>query len=358
MMDKLLLIIYPRASYTRIAVYDNRKQMFLTNIRHPLETLATFKHVIDQLDFRKKAILEELNKASINLEHVNAIVGRGGLYRPMEGGVYKVTNAMIRDTKKPMDEHEANLGGAIAYELLKETMKDTIAIVVDPACVDEMDDISKISGIPEITRKSMMHTLNQRTVARRFAREIGKNYEDINVIVAHFGNGISVGAHKKGRIIDVNNGLIGDGPMSIERSGSLPAGDLVELCYSGKYTKEDILNKLKGKGGVYSYIGIKDIHEIEQKISQGDQKAALILAAVGYQASKEIGGLSTTLQGEIDGILLTGELANSDFLMNYITSRIKHLGQVRIYPGDNEMESLAMYGYMVLDGEIEAKEYK
>jgi len=221
-----------------------------------------------------------------------------------------------------------------------------------------MDDISKISGFPEIPRRSVMHTLNQRTVARRFAREIGKNYEDINVIVAHFGDGISVGAHKKGKIIDVNNGLIGDGPMSTERSGSVPAGDLVELCFSGKYTKEEIFSKLKGKGGVFAYLGIKDIHEIEKKIGQGDKNAELIFSAVAYQTAKEIGGLSTTLLGEIDGILLTGELAYSGFLMNAITAHIKHLGMVRIYPGEDEMESLAMHGYMVLDGEIEAQDYK
>jgi len=357
-MDTLILVIYPRASYTRIAVYDNRKQMFLTNIRHPQDLIGKFKHVIEQLDIRKKSILEELVKAGINLNQIKAIVGRGGLYKPMDGGVYKVNNAMIRDTRKPMGEHESNLGGILAYELAKEAMKDTIALIVDPACVDEMSEISKISGLPEIARKSMMHTLNQRTIARRFAREMGKNYEDMNGIVAHLGNGMSVGAHKKGRIIDVNNGLIGDGPMSTERSGSIPAGDLVELCFSGEYSKEEILSKLKGKGGVFAYLGIKDVHEIEQQINQGDQHTALIFSAIGYQSAKEIGALSTVLLGEIDGILLTGELAHSNYLMNVITSHIKHLGLVRIYPGEDEMESLAMYGYMVLDGDIKAKEYK
>jgi butyrate kinase len=357
-MDKLILVIYPRASSTRIAVYDNRKQMFLTNIRHSQDALATFKKIIDQLDYRKKAILEELVKAGIDLKQISAIIGRGGLYKPIDGGVYKVNNAIIRDTKKPMGEHEANLGGILAYELAKEALKDTIALIVDPACVDEMDELSKISGLPESPRKSMMHTLNQRTIARRFAREIGKNYEDINVIVAHFGDGISVGAHKKGKIIDVNNSLIGDGPMSMERSGGVPTGDLVELSFSEKYTKEEILQKLKGKGGAYAYLGINDYHEVEKKIEQGDAYAALIFSAVAYQTAKEIGGLSATLLGEIDGILLTGELAYSDFLMNSITARIKHLGLVRIYPGENEMESLAMHGYMVLDGEIEAKDYK
>jgi butyrate kinase len=265
---------------------------------------------------------------------------------------------MILASKKPMDDHESNLGGLMAYELAKETGKKISSIVVDPACVDEMDEISKLSGMPDITRKSILHTLNQKTIARRFAREMGKNYEDINVIVAHIAGGTSVGAHCKGKIIDVNNGLIGDGPMSAERSGSVPAGDLVEMCFSGKFSREEINKKLKGKGGLLGYLGTCDHHEIEKRIEKKDKKAELVFSALAYQTAKEIGSLSTVLKGEIDGILLTGDLAYSSYLINAITERIKHLGVVRVYPGEDEMEALAMYGYMVLDKEIEAKEYK
>jgi butyrate kinase len=357
-MEELVLIIYPRARATKIAVYDNRKQMFLTNIRHPQEVLKKFKKFADQFEYRKKAVSDELKKAGIDLKNICIVVGRGGLFKPIPGGVYKVNEAMIQDTKKPMGDHESNLGGIIAYALAKEAGKKTFSIIVDPACVDEMEDISKLSGLPEITRKSILHTLNQKITARRFAREIGKNYEDINIIVAHIGNGTSVGAHRKGKIIDVNNGLIGDGPMSSERTGGLPAGDLVELCFSGKFSKEDIVDKLKNNGGVLAYLGTTDFHEIEKRIEKGDKKAELVLSAVGCQTAKEIGGLSTVLKGEIDGILLTGDMAYSNFLINSITDRIKHLGVVRVYPGEDEMEALAMYGYMVLDKEIEAKEYK
>ena len=357
-MDKLILVIYPRAATTKIAVYDNRKQVFLTNIRHPQEDIVKFRKIADQFEYRKEAVSDELRKAGIDIKKMNIIVGRGGLFKPIAGGVYRVNDAMIRDTKKPMGEHESNLGGIISYALAKEALKDAIAIIVDPNCVDEMEKISKISGMPEITRKSMLHTLNQRTVARKFAREMGKDYEDINVIVAHIGRGTSVGVHRKGKIIDVNNGLIGDGPMSAERSGGMPAGDLVELCFSGKYTKDEIIDKLKNKGGLIAYLGTNDCYEIEKRIEQGDTNAKLIFSALAYQTAKEIGGASTTLMGELDGILLTGELAHSNFIINAVTERIKHLGLVRVYPGEDEMEALAMYGYMVLDGEIETKEYK
>jgi butyrate kinase len=357
-MDELVLVIYPRSHSTNIAVYNNRKQIFLTNIKHPQEALDTFKKVIDQFDYRKQMISDELKNAEIDIRNIKIIVGRGGLLKPVQGGVYKVNEAMIRDTKKPMAEHEANLGSILGYELAKETNKNSIAIIVEPACVDEMEEISKISGIPEITRRSILYTLNQKIVARKFAREIGKIYDEINVIVAHLGKGISVGAHRKGRIIDVNNGLIGDGPMSAERSGSVPSGDLVELCFSGKFSKEEIIDKLKGKGGMFAYLGNMDFREVEKKIEKGDKYAELIFSTIAYQTAKEIGGLSTVLKGEIDGILLTGELSYSDFLTNKITDSVKHLGTVRAYPGEDEMDALAMYGYMVLDKEIEAKEYK
>ncbi len=357
-MNQLILVIHPSAQSTRIAVYNYRKQIFLTNIKHSSGELAKFKKIADQHEFRKRAICNELAKANINIKEISIVVGRGGLLKPISGGVYLVNEKMIRDIMNPMDDHESNLGGIIAYEIAKDVGRDIHAIIADPASVDEMDEIAKISGMPDIQRKSFLHTLNQRTIARNFVREIGKDYEEINVIVAHIGKSISVGAHKKGKIIDVNNGLIGDGPMTTERSGTVPGGDLVELCYSGKFTKEEILKKMKGEGGAYAYLGTADCFEIEKRIEKGDKKAELIYSAIAYQVAKEIGALSTVLKGEIDGILITGQLAYSNFLINHITERIKHIGLVRVYPGDDEMDNYAMYGYMILAGEIEAKEYK
>jgi butyrate kinase len=357
-MDQLILVVNPITTSTQIAVYNYRKQVFLTNIKHPAEKISSAKKMIDQQDFRKKAIWEELEKSGINLSDIQIVVGRGGLLKPMSGGVYKVNEAMIKDIKNPMGEHESNLGGFLAFEIAKKIGRKIPAVIIDPASVDEMDEISKISGMPEIQRKSILHTLNQRCIARNFVREIGRNYEDVNLIVAFLGKSISVGAHKKGRIVDVNNGLIGDGPMTTERSGTVPGGELVELCFSGKYTKEQILKKMKGEGGVYAYIGINNSYEIEKRIEKGDKKATLVFSAVAFQIAKEIGALSTVLNGEVDGILITGELAYSKFIINEITSRIKHLGLIRIYPGEDDIDAYAMYGYMVLAGEMEAKEYK
>ena len=220
-----------------------------------------------------------------------------------------------------------------------------------------MEDIARISGIPELPRKSLLHALNQRAVARKYAKELGKAYEDINVIVCHMGGGISVGSHCKGRIVDVNNGLNGDGPMSPERSGSVPVGQLVELCFSGQFTKAEIMKKIKGKGGLVAYLGTSDAIAIEKRIEEGDKQAGLVYSAMAYQVAKEIGSFSTVLKGEVDGIILTGGLAYGNEFINEISERIKHLGTIRVYPGEGEMEALAMNGFMALSGEIEVKDY-
>ncbi|MFH0864862.1 MAG: butyrate kinase [Bacteroidota bacterium] len=357
-MEQLILVVNPVTQSTQIAVYNYRKQVFLTNIKHPANMLSSFKKIAEQRNFREKAILEELKKSGINFHDIKIVVGRGGLLKPMSGGVYNVNEAMIADIKHPMGEHESNLGGLMAYDIAKKIGRKIPAIIIDPASVDEMDEVAKISGMPEIHRKSILHTLNQRTIARNFVREIGHKYEEVNLIVAHLGKSISVGAHRKGRIVDVNNGLIGDGPMTTERSGTVPCGDLVDLCFSGKFSKEQILKKMKGEGGVYAYIGTGNSFEIEKRIEKCDKKAELVFSAVSYQIAKEIGALSTVLNGEVDGILITGELAYSKFIINELTSRIKHLGLIRIYPGEDDMDAYAMYGYLVLAGEIETKEYK
>lgn len=356
-MNFLILAVNPGSTSTKIVVYENRKQIFLTNIKHSIEELSVFGTIASQFEFRKNTITGELAKANINLKDIHIVVGRGGLLKPIAGGVYQVNQAMIHDIHNPMGHHESNLGGLIAFELAKEIGESVKAIIVDPTCVDEMQEIARISGMPELPRRSFLHALNQRAVARTYARDIGQKYEDINVIVSHMGGGVSVGAHLKGRIVDVNNGLNGDGPMSPERSGSLPVGQLVELCFSGKFSKEEILKKIKGKGGFVAYLGTSDAIDIEKRIEAGDDYAKLIYSAMAYQVAKEIGALSTVMKGEVDGILLTGGLAYSNMMIQEICDRVKHLGPVKVYPGEGEMEALALNGYMVLNNEIEVKEY-
>jgi butyrate kinase len=357
-MDAHILVINPGSTSTKIAVYKNRQEILLINIKHPQEVLDQFQKIAEQFEYRKNKVKEVLAKAGIDINSINIIVGRGGLLKPMKGGAYKVNDNLIRDIQNPMGEHESNLGGVIAYEIAKEVGNGAFAIIVDPTCVDEMEEIARISGMPELPRRSLLHALNQKAIARKYATENKTNYDDINVIVAHMGGGISVGAHFKGRIIDVNNGLNGDGPMSPERSGGVPIGQLVDLCFSGKYSKEDIYKKIKGNGGLYAYLGTSDALEVENRIKNGDEYAKLIYSAISYQVAKEIGALSTVLKGKVDGILLTGGLAFGEMIVDEITERVAHLGPVKSYPGEGEMEALAMNAFMVLNGEIDVRDYE
>ncbi len=356
-MSQLILSLKTAIKNTRLSVHSNREQVFLINIKHTQEELAAFKTVMDQFEFRKEAVLNELQKADIDFNEIAIIVCKGGVIKPMDGGIYGVNEAMLRDIFHPMAEHESNLGVLIANEIAKQSAKDIQAIIVDPSCVDEMDEIAKISGMPEIERKSIMHTLSQRTVAKSFATSVGKEYEDVNVIVAHLGTGITVGAHYKGKIIDVNNGLNGDGPMSSQRSGGVPVGQLIELCFSGDFSKEEMIRKVCGNGGMRAYLGTGDALEVEEMISNGDKKAELIYKTIAYQVAKEIAAMSAVLMGEIDGILITGGLAQSQFIIDEISKRLKHISEVIIFPGENEMKALANNGYLVLRDEIEVKEY-
>lgn len=353
---KRILAINPGSTSTKIAVYDGSKPVFLKNIKHTMDEVGQFERIFDQFDFRKNVIVKELEEAGIELNSFDAVVGRGGLIKPMEGGVYKVNDKMINDLKTPMGEHVSNLGGVIAYEISK-SCTNCHAFIADPTCVDEMEEIARISGIPELPRRSFLHTLNQKAVARRYAKEHGLKYTDLNLIVAHMGGGISVGAHKKGRIIDTNNGLDGDGPFSPERAGSVPVGQLAELCFSGKYSLKDIKKKITGQGGIVAYLGTNSTLEVEKMIEDGDKYAELVYNAMAYQVAKEIGALSTVLKGEVDAILLTGGVAHGQSFIDMITERTKHLAPVFTFPGEDEMQALAGNGLLVLEGEVEAKDY-
>jgi butyrate kinase len=354
---KLILAINPGSTSTKIAVFEESKQVFVRNIQHPVEDIKHFNKVTDQLNFRKEIIRKELNNSGLPLKYIKAIVGRGGLIKPVASGIIEVNDALKRDLyNSPLGEHASNLGGLIADELAKE-MPDTKAFIVDPVVVDEFEDIARISGHPLFERKSIFHPLNQKAVVRAHANSLNKKYEEMNFIVAHMGGGITIGAHKKGRVIDVNNGLDAEGPITPERSGNLPIGDVVNLCFSGKYSKEDVKLMLKGKGGFVAYFGTNNAYDIEKRAEAGDEKAALLQDALAYQVAKFIGAMSTVLKGEVDAILLTGGLAFGKPIVDNITSRVSHIAQVFVYPGEDEMRALAMNGFRALSGDINIIDY-
>ncbi len=356
-MSYKLLIINPGSTSTKISVFEDEKEVFGETIRHSSEEIGEFKHISDQQNFRTEVILKILKDNKIDIKELDAVVGRGGLLKPILSGTYKVNDNMLRDLKESVKgEHASNLGAIIANEISKSIGKS--AFIVDPVVVDEMEEIARLSGVPELPRKSIFHALNQKAVAKRYARENSKNYEDINVIVAHMGGGVSVGAHKKGKIVDVNNALDGEGAFSPERSGGVPSGDLARMCFSGKYTLEEILKKITGKGGFVAYLDTNDARVVESAALDGDPKAKMVHDAMGYQVSKEIGAAATVLNGNVDAIILTGGMAYGKPMVNLIRERVGFIAPMVIYPGEDEMLALAQGVIRVLNGEEEVKEYK
>ncbi|KRQ87173.1 Butyrate kinase 2 [Caloramator mitchellensis] len=352
-----MLVINPGSTSTKIAVFDDLNPVFVDTLRHSSEELAPYKTIFEQYEFRKSVILNALKEKDVPVESLNAVVGRGGLLKSIEGGTYAVNETMLEDLKVGVQgQHASNLGGVIAYEIAKSI--NAPSFIVDPVVVDEMDEIARFSGMPEITRKSIFHALNQKAVAKRFAKEKGVKYEDINLVVAHLGGGISVGAHRKGRVVDVNNALDGEGPFSPERTGSLPVGDLVKMCYSGKYTLEEIKKKITGKGGVMAYFGTNDARDLDRMMKEGNKEAELVYKAMAYQVAKEIGMCATVLKGEVDAIILTGGLAYGKDFVEWIKERVSFISEVVVYPGEDEMLALAEGALRVLNGEEAAKEYK
>ncbi len=357
MSKELILAINPGSTSTKIAVYENSTLIFTKNLTHPVEELKKFKKITDQYQFRKDIILNELNQGGIDLQNIKVVVGRGGLLKPIKSGVYEITEKMKEDLyESPFGEHASNLGGLIADDISKN-LPSTRAFIVDPVVVDELEDVARISGHPLLNRVSIFHALNQKAVARKHAKAVSKNYEDLNLIVVHLGGGISVGAHNKGRVVDVNQALDGDGPFSPERSGTLPVGELTRLCFSGKYTKEQVLKMIKGEGGMVAYLGTNNAYEVELKAQKGDKKAFFIFEAMAYQIGKEIGAMSTVLKGDVDAILITGGMAKSKWFANLIIERITKIAPSFIYPGEDEMEALAMAGLRILNGETQALQY-
>jgi butyrate kinase len=352
-----ILAINPGSTSTKIAVYNDLEPQFVKTLRHSVDELSGYSKIIDQYDFRKKIILNTLEDAGFKPEHFNAVVGRGGLVKPIPGGVYRVNDVMIDDLRKELlGEHASNLGGILAREIASVN-GHCEAFIVDPVVVDELDDIARYSGCPELPRISIFHALNQKAVARRYSRQVNINYNDLTLVVVHLGGGITVGVHYKGRVIDVNNGLDGEGPFSPERSGSLPVGALVKLCFSGKYELHEMRKLITGKGGMVAYLGTNNASEVEDNIIKGDKASLDVYKAMAYQISKEIGACSTVVSGKIDAILITGGLANSEMLVDWIRERVKFLAPVEVFPGEDEMQALAESAYFALNGDLPVKEY-
>lgn len=352
------LIINPGSTSTKIAVFQNEESIFEITLRHSNEELSKFQKVADQFEFRKNIIVDALKENNITLESLDAVVGRGGLLKPIEGGTYAVNDKLVKDLKtNTKGEHASNLGGLLARSIGDEV--DIPSFIVDPVVVDEMHEVARISGHSNFERICIWHALNQKAVARRAAVEkFGKKYEDMNFVVAHLGGGISVGAHKKGRVIDVNNALNGEGPFSPERSGSLPAEQLVKTCFSGKYTEAEIQKMIVGKGGLSALLGTNNAKEVSDKAQAGDEKAKLMYSAMAYQVAKAIGEYAVVLDGEVDAILITGGIAYDIHFVNMIENKVRFIADVIAYPGEDELLALAQGGLRVLNKEESAKEYK
>ncbi|PLR76506.1 butyrate kinase [Bacillus sp. V3-13] len=351
-----ILVINPGSTSTKIGVFDNEISVFEKTIRHEADVINLYDSTIDQYQFRKNTILETLDIEGINISKLSAVCGRGGLLRPIEGGTYAVNEQMLSDLRAGYaGQHASNLGGILAFEIAGGL--NIPSYIVDPVVVDELEPIARISGMSLIERKSIFHALNQKAVARRVAKELGRTYETLNLVVAHMGGGITVGVHRQGRVIDVNNGLHGDGPFSPERAGTVPAGDLVALCYSGDYYREEMMKKIVGQGGLVGYLGTSDAVKVEQMIEKGNKQAELVYSAMAYQVAKEIGSASAVLAGKVDAVILTGGLAYGKGFVKQISDRINWIADVIVHPGENELQALAEGALRVLRGEEDVKAY-
>jgi butyrate kinase len=358
-----LLVINPGSTSTKVAVYEDVQPLFVEAIRHSSEELATFPHAMDQYQFRLKAIVDLLRGREIPLTSLSAVVARGGLLRPIASGTYLVNDQMVEELSRQdaEREHASDLGAPLADEIASRV--GIPAYIVDPVCVDEFDEVARISGLPEIERKSLSHALNLKAVARRAAKELGRAYTDLNMVVVHMGGGISVTAHRRGRMVDVNQALDGTGPFAPERAGGLPVGDVVRMCYgihpyeAFDLTYEEMFKKVAGKGGLVAHLGTNDAVEVEARIDAGDERARLVYEAMAYQIAKEIGAMATVLKGKVDAVVLTGGLAHSEMLLGWLRERVSWIGPVLIYPGEDEMLALAQGALRVLRGEEGAKVY-
>ncbi len=351
-----ILVINPGSTSTKLSLFENEKVLFQETVNHSSKSLKLFKNISDQYEFRLNVILKFLKNKKINLKNIHAVVGRGGLLKPLKSGTYRINRKMINHLKNGIyGEHASNLGALLSYHIAQKA--SVPAYIVDPVVVDEMQEVARISGIPELPRKSIFHALNQKAVGRKAARDLGKKYQDVNLIVVHMGGGISIGVHYKGKVIDVNNALNGEGPFSPERSGTLPVGDLVKLCFSGKYSKSDVMSMIKGKGGMMAYLNTNNVEKILLEINKGEKCSSLIIEAMTYQISKAIGEGATVLKGNVDAIVLTGGISHSNQFNEMIKDQVSFISLVMVYPGEEEMLSLCQGALRILLGEEEEQIY-
>lgn len=350
-----ILAINPGSTSTKIAVYENENRLFVTTFYHSPEALSHFPTILSQYDYRKELIIDELKKENLFSDFA-AIVGRGGLLKPIASGVYEVNEVMKNDLRNATMQHACNLGGLLAEDIAL-LIPGCKAYIADPVVVDELEDVARLSGSPLMMRKSVFHALNHKAIARKYARSVNKKYEELDLIVAHLGGGISVAAHRQGRVIDVNNALEGSGPFSPERAGTLPARQLVDLCFSADYTQEEIKKMITGRGGLMAHLGTTDARDVVKRINEGDARAELVLKSMIYNIAKEIGSMSVVLHGKVDAILLTGGISYNDYCINKLKEYIAFIAPVYVFPGEDEMEALAFNALGALKGKLNCKEY-
>lgn len=350
------LIINPGSTSTKIGVFEDETLIFDETLRHSTEEIAQYETIVDQKDFRKNIILNFLADKGIDVKSFNMVVGRGGMLKPIPGGTYPVTDALLEDLKVGVSgQHASNLGGILAREIADEI--GVPSYIVDPVVVDELVPEARLSGVPELPRVSIFHALNQKAVARRYAAEVGKKYEDLNLIVVHMGGGVSVGPHKNGRVIDINNALDGDGAFSPERAGAVPVGSLVKMCFSGKYTEKEVYKKLVGNGGFNAYVGSNDMRDVEKMVNDGNAEADLARKAFIMQMSKDIGSMAAVLEGKVDQIVVTGGIAYDKAVVQGLKDHCEWIAPFTVYPGEDELLALAQGGLRVLNGVEPACEY-
>jgi butyrate kinase len=351
-----ILVINPGSTSTKIALFADENCLFTETLRHSTAELSPFASVYCQYDFRQQAIQKVIQEKGTSFEEIDAFVGRGGLLQPLPSGTYKVEEAMLQQlATAPFGEHASNLGAILAYKLA--AVHNRPSFIVDPVVVDELTPEARLTGHPRFPKQSIFHALNHKAVGRKAAAHLGLPYETVNLVIAHLGGGISVAAHAQGRVIDVNNALDGDGPFSPERSGTLPAGALVKLCFSGELSEKEIARMITGKGGIVAYLGVNDMRQVNAMIDNGDAQAMLVRQAMAGQVAKEIGGMATVLQGAVDAVVLTGGIAHDAGFVELVSQRIRFIAPVLLFPGEEEMEALALGALRVLRGEEKAQCY-
>ncbi|MEE5990266.1 MAG: Butyrate kinase 2 [Firmicutes bacterium ADurb.Bin354] len=351
-----LLVINPGSTSTKIGVFEDETLLFDETLRHTTEEISRYETIVDQKDFRLGIIMDFLKSKGLEAKDFDCVVGRGGMLKPIPGGTYPVTDDLLEDLKVgKQGQHASNLGGILAREIADSVGKPSY--IVDPVVVDEMEPLARYSGVPELPRTSVFHALNQKAVAKRYAKEKGVKYEDLNLIVVHMGGGVSVGPHKKGKVVDIFNALDGDGAFSPERAGAVPSGALIKMCFSGKYTEKEVYKKICGNGGFNAYLKTNDAREVEKMIENGDREAENVYRAFIYQVAKNVGSMAAVLDGKVDQIILTGGIAYSKWVVAELTRKVSWIAPLTVYPGEDELLALAQGALRVMNGEEEPMKY-